>query len=96
MSEQAARPQRTVLATVRSKAEAPDGWKVELDIPEFKSNYPTLCTRVPPEVAALLKPGQTANLVLEQQRLKTGKDGTFPSHFYWGFLTKVAFKEAVS
>ena len=86
MTEQVTRPQRTVLATVKSKAQAEDGWKVELDIPEFGSKFPTLCTRVQPAVAALVQPGQMASLMLEQQSLKKGRDGSFPSHYYWGLV----------
>lgn len=84
--ERKARPQKTVRATVVSKAEVEDGWKIELEIPEFRSKFSTFCTRVKPELIALLKPGQEASLVLEQQRLKQGKDGTYLSDYFWGLV----------
>ena len=64
------KPQRTVDATVKSKAEESDGWKLELDIPSFQSKFPTLVTRVPAKLADQLRPGGTYKVVLEVQKLK--------------------------
>ena len=95
----AEKPTRIVLATVKSKAEAEDGWKVELDIPEFGSQFSTICTRVLPDIALLVSIGQTLRVRLERQKLKKNKDGSlkdgaFPSHYYWGLVGFAAKDEA--
>src|SRR3990167_11055664 len=81
------KPQRTVDATVKSKAEESDGWKLELDIPSFQSKFPTLVTRVPAKLADQLRPGGTYKVVLEVQKLKReGLDTSKPYNYYFGLL----------
>ena len=77
---------KTVAAVIKSKAEAEDGFKLEVDIPEFKSDYPTLLTRVSGDIAAQLKIGAVYNLRLEKQNPKRGKsaDSTREYDYYWG------------
>lgn len=83
------RPTRTVAATVVSKAETAEGFKLELQIPEFQSQFPTIVTRVPKELANQIQAGAVYNLVLEQQNVQKRKDGTpydgsKPWMYYWG------------
>ncbi len=76
---------RTVSVTVKTKAEAEDGWQIELEIPAFKSKYATKLTRVSSELAAQLTPGETKVVVLGRESPK--KDGaTREYEFYWGLL----------
>lgn len=77
---------KTYMATVRSKAEAEDGYKIEMDIPAFKSDYPTLVTRVDSDLARRLAVGQTYSLILEQQNLKKGKTGSRLYDYYYGLV----------
>ena len=81
------KPQRTVDATVKSKAEESDGWKLELDIPSFQSKFPTIVTRVPGKLADQLRPGGTYKVNLEVQKLKReGLDTSKPYNYYFGLL----------
>ena len=76
---------RTVSATVKTKTEAEDGYQIELDIPAFKSKWPTKLTRVSAELAAQLTPGETKVVVLGRESPK--KDGASRDYeFYWGLL----------
>ena len=51
--------------TLKEKAESGEGeYKLTVDIPAFKSKYPTILTRVPPAEAANLIIGQPVNLRL--------------------------------
>ena len=76
-----------VQATVNTKQETERGIRFELDVPAFKSKYPTIVT-VPEDedIAGALKPGQTYNLVLIRENPKEGKaeDSTRMYDFYWG------------
>lgn len=80
------RPQRTLNATVKTKGEEQDGWKIEVEIPSFESKYPTPLTRVSDELAARLQPGQSYPLILERQNLKRGKDGSKAYDYYYGLV----------
>lgn len=85
------RPTRTVAATVMSKAETAEGFKLELQIPAFQGQFPTIVTRVPNDLAAQLHAGTAYNLVLEQQNVSKRRDGTpydgsKPWMYYWGLL----------
>ena len=73
-------------AVVKEKAEAKDGFKLTVEIPSFKSKYPTILTRVPPAEAAKLIIGQPVNLRLKRGGLKEGKDGSLPWHYWWDFV----------
>ena len=81
----------TTSCIVKSKAQAEDGWVVELDVPKFQSKFPTKCTRVAEDVAARLVVGATLELELVRESLKkdtkTGamKSGTYWTDYYWGF-----------
>lgn len=90
MNREEARPTATVTATVKSKAQEEDGYKLELIIPSFKGQYPTTINRVPVEVAQRLITGKTYTLTLEQQNLRKKKDGTLYDGsqswmYWWGF-----------
>ena len=86
MTTEAERPRIIVSATVKTKAEAADGWTFDLEIPSFKSSYPTKATRVPDTVATLFKPGDTYTVELEQEKLKQGKTGEKPYDYYYGLV----------
>jgi len=74
-----------VSATVKSRAEEEDGFKLELDVPQFRSNYPTIVTRVREATAKLLAPRpEPYMVVLVRQSLKKDKQGTRPYDYYWG------------
>jgi hypothetical protein len=74
-----------VTATVKSRAEEEDGYKLELEIPQFRSKFPTLVTRVPEKIARELSPGPVPySIVLLRQNLKKDKQGTQPYDYYWG------------
>ena len=74
-----------VTATVKSRAEEAEGFKLELDIPSFRSRYPTLVSRVPEAVAKLLPPrDEPYTIVLRRQNLKKDKEGRYPYDYYWG------------
>jgi len=90
-----------VSAIVKAKAEAEDGFKLELTIPSFKSDYPVVVDRVPAELAAKLKPGASYTLVLNRQNLKKTRgekpyDGRFPWQWYWGLEGLATPAEAAS
>ena len=85
MAQERVIPERvSTTCMVKTKAVAEDGWVVELDVPLFKSQYPTKCTRVNEVVATQLMVGTTQELVLARQSLKKNKGGTYYSDFYWG------------
>ena len=74
-----------VSATVKARAEEEDGWKLELDVPQFRSKYPTKVDRVPEAVAKLLPPrAEPYSLVLVRQKLIGKNSGDLPWHYYWG------------
>ena len=93
MTTTQARPVFSYVATVKARAEAADGFILDLDIPAFNSRYPTKVTRVPAAMALLLMPGTTHTLLLERQNLKSGKTGTVPYDYYWG-LREIAIPNA--
>lgn len=83
------RPTATISATIKSKAQEENGYKIELIVPSFKGQYPTTVNRVPEEVATRLITGKTYTLTLEQQNLRKKKDGTSydgsqPWMYWWG------------
>lgn len=84
-------PERMVVsATVKSWAEEADGFKFELAIPSFRSDYPITIDRVPAALAAQLPPREELySLVVLRRALKSQRDGQpysgrFPRHYYWG------------
>ena len=78
-----------VQGTVKTKQETERGVRFELDIPAFKSKYPTIVT-VPEdeEIAQQLKPGRTYSLALIRENAKEGKADDSPRmyDFYWGIF----------
>ena len=92
-------PTATVTATVKSKAQEEDGYKLELIIPSFKGQYPTTINRVPAEIAQRLITGKTYTLTLEQQNLRKKRDGTSydgsQSWMYWWGLDDVPDQDKV-
>ncbi len=79
-------PERMIVsATVKSRAEEESGYVLELEIPQFKSDYPTKVTRVKEAVAKLLPPqAEPYNIVLLRENLKKNKEGTRFYDYYWG------------
>ncbi|MAH48006.1 hypothetical protein CMI37_19445, partial [Candidatus Pacearchaeota archaeon] len=77
---------RTFNCVIKSKAQEQDGYKLELEVAEFRSNYPTTITRVPETLASILEPGNSYPLVLERQNLKKNKDRSKPYNWYWGLV----------
>jgi len=79
-------PERMIVsATVKSRGEEAEGFKLELDIPQFRSKFPTTVTRVPESVAKILTPRpEPYNVVLLRENLKKDKTGTQPYDYYWG------------
>ncbi len=84
-------PERIIVsATVKSRGEeigteGSKGFALELEIPQFKSKYPTKVTRVPEAVAKLLTPRtEPYSVVLLREHLKKDKTGTQPYDYYWG------------
>ena len=74
-----------VSATVKARAEEEDGWKLELDVPQFRSKYPTKVSRVKEAVAKLLPPrAEPYSVVLVRENLIKDKKGDLPWHYYWG------------
>lgn len=74
-----------VSAIVEARAEAKDGWKLELDVPEFRSKYPTKVSHVKEAVAKLLPPRAAPySVVLVRENLMKDKSGDLPWHYYWG------------
>ncbi len=69
--------------TVKEKAEAEDGFVITVDIPSFKSQYPTKLNRVPAEEAQGMIVGQTYLFDLERGNPKKGK--TAESTTAWDF-----------
>lgn len=89
----------TVAALVKTKAEAAAGFVVELEIADFKSQYPTKCTRVHAEVAAALSVGKLQNVTLKRQALKKNsqgepRSGQYYSDYYWGLTAVVLHDDA--
>ena len=76
-----------VTGTVREKAEAEEGWIITVDIPSFKSKFPTKLNRVPTEEAAGMVVGQTYIFDLEKGNPKAGKtaDSTTAWDFWWNY-----------
>ncbi len=79
-------PERIIVSVaVKTRAEEENGWVLELEIPQFKSKYPTKVTRVPEAVAQLLAPRAAPySIVLLRENLKKDKTGTQPYDYYWG------------
>ena len=84
-------PERMVVsATVKSRAEEEDGFTLELEVPGFRSQYPTRVSRVPEAVAKLLPPRAEPYMVVllreNPQKRKSGEpySGDLPWHYYWG------------
>ena len=76
--------QVVVTATVKGKEELEDGYKLTLDIPVFKTKYPTQIWGVPPENAAKLKSGQPAVMTLERgAKAKDDYAGDAYWHYRW-------------
>ena len=71
--------------TLKEKAEADEGeYKLTVEIPAFKSKYPTILTRVPAADAQQLTVGQAYAWLLERGNLKQGKkEGSNFLYDYW-------------
>ena len=99
MNKDEQRPTVTVSATVKSKAQEEDGYRIELVIPSFGGQYPTAINRVPAEIASKLITGRTYTLTLERQNLRKKKDGTsydgFQPWMYWYGLDDVPDQDKV-
>jgi len=84
----------TFNCVVKSKAEEADGYKLELDIAQFRTKFPTVIYRIDPETADTLEIGNSYQLVLERQNPKRNQDGSDkdPSKLYnwWWGLDSVA------
>lgn len=92
-------PTRNVTATIKSKAQEEDGYKLELIVPAFKGQYPIAINRVPAEVAQKLITGKTYTLTLEQQSLRKKRDGSLydgsQGWMYWWGLDDVPDQKLV-
>ena len=74
-----------VSVTVQNRGEDENGFRFELDVPQFHSNYPTIVTRVKEATAKLLAPRpEPYSVVLVRQNLKKDKKGDRPYDYYWG------------
>jgi hypothetical protein len=85
------RPTKAVRAIIQTVAQGDGGAVVEMDIAEFRSQYPTKITRVPQVDADKLSPGHQYEIVLERQNLKRDKDGQYktgnmPYDYYYGWV----------
>ena len=80
------RPQQTFTVTVKTKSEEEDGFTLELEIPDFRSRWPTKVQRVDRDMARLLVPGESYNVVLERQNLKRGTNPDSYFNWYWGLV----------
>lgn len=74
----------TVEAIVREKSEAKDGWKVSFDIPEFRSKWPTIITRIPESAAKEFTIGKAYHIILNRENPKQDNP-TQLYHWYWGW-----------
>jgi len=64
-----------------------EAWKVTLNKEVFGGKYDLICTRVEPEIANRLQPGQQYSLVLERENKKKPEyDGERDWMFYWGLV----------
>lgn len=80
-----------VNATLRSKSEEAQGWKLVWDIPSFNSNYDTDTNRISPDLASRFTVGNPYTIELVRQNLKRNKDGSYKDgtrqyDYYWGIL----------
>jgi len=80
-----------VNATLRSKSEEAQGWKLIWDIPSFNSNYDTDTNRISLEQASRFTVGNPYTIELVRQNLKRNKDGSYKDgsrryDYYWGLL----------
>ena len=75
-------------AVIKGKEESGEGqFTLTVDIPSFKSKFPTKLTRVPAADAARLEVGKTYGLLLERGNPRPGKkaDSTTPWDYYWNY-----------
>ena len=64
-----------------------EAWKVTLNKEVFGGKYDLICTRVEPEIANRLQPGQQYSLVLERENKKKPEyDGERDWMWYWGLV----------
>jgi hypothetical protein len=80
-----------VSATVKDKAEIDDGWKLTLDVPSFKSQFPIVVYGLSdPDEAKRIRVGSAVNCKLLQGKKKQNATGDMPWHFAWrwGGLTE--------
>ena len=72
-----------VAATVKGKEELDDGYAVTLDVPAFKSKYPTKVYGCSAAEAKTFKAGNALNIRLTRGKLQDGKDGGQYWHYNW-------------
>ena len=80
----------TVTATVKSREELEDGWKLTLDVPSFKSKYPTVVYGCPVADGGPLKAGTSHSIVLERgkkQKEDYSGDAYWHHNWRWGGLS---------
>ena len=79
--------EKALSVVVKNRAEQEDGWLVNFNIPEFKSDYQIPIYKVPEEAAKRLTPGEAFNIVLIRENPRKGKDedSKILWHFYWGW-----------
>lgn len=79
---------RTVVATVQTRTEAGDGFKVEFQIPEFGHNtsYPIPVGRIPWEDADRLVPGTVVRIRLLRENVRAeGRNRDKEFGWWWGW-----------
>jgi hypothetical protein len=76
---------KVVVASVQEKSAPESGLvRVKFLVPEFKSQF-AIPIRMTSEEADMLQVGLDYTIVLEQERLKEGKSGRYPSDYWWGW-----------
>ena len=85
-TQSAERILRTVQATVAGHEIYNGKPTIKLTIPAWGSQYPTVLYNATPEQQILLPMGATLNVILEQNRLREGKDPTKMFNYFWSFI----------
>ena len=78
----------TINAEVMGKSEEDDGYRLELQSDELKSQYAIRIYKVNSELAQELKTGKTYEVSIERGGLRQGKEGKFPQDYNWTYLGK--------
>ena len=79
-------PRRVVTATVVGHVMHNGKPATQLEIPEWKSQYPTTLYGTTPEQQALLPMGAELRIVLKADNQRPHTDGTKPWNFWWSFV----------